>query len=168
MELRGHSLANLLKRSAARYPQRMAIVCGEVRWTYAQFVQLCDRLAAGLASIGVMKGDRIGILARNSHAFAAMRFALARLGAVLVPVNFMLNSNEAAYILGHSGARLLATDSGLADVARSAAQTAGILQLLWMPSEESTDPEHGMLNFNVLAESKSMPPAPEPVINLSR
>ena len=161
MQLRAHSLANLLTRSAARYPQRMAIVCGEVRWSYAQFAQLCDRLAAGLASIGVTKGDRVAILARNSHAFAAMRFALARLGAILVPVNFMLTSNEAAYILGHSGARLLATDSGLADVARSAAQTAGILQLIWLPSEELTDPEHDMLNFNVLAESQFARPEVE-------
>jgi fatty-acyl-CoA synthase len=45
------------------------------------------------------------VLARNSHGFAALRFALARLGAVMVPVNFMLNADEVAYILRHAGAQ---------------------------------------------------------------
>jgi fatty-acyl-CoA synthase len=52
-----------------------------------------------LAEQGVTKGSRVAILARNSHAFAAMRFALARLGAVLVPINFMLKAQEIAFIL---------------------------------------------------------------------
>ena len=60
------------------------------------------------------------MLARNSHAFVAMRFALARLGAVLVPINFMLKAEEVAYILRHAGATMLATDSGLAPLARAA------------------------------------------------
>ena len=81
---RRHTLGDLLHRSAARFPNKLAIVCGPVRWTYREFDALCDRLAAGLAEQGIVKGDRVAILARNSHAFAALRFALARLGAVLV------------------------------------------------------------------------------------
>ena len=111
---RRQTLGDLLHRSAARHPHKLAIACGPVRWTYREFDALCDRLAAGLAQQGIAKGDRVAILARNSHAFAALRFALARLGAVLVPINFMLKAEEAAYILRHAGARLLATDSGLA------------------------------------------------------
>jgi fatty-acyl-CoA synthase len=154
-QLHSQALADLLKRSAARHPRRTAIVCGEVTWTYQRFAGLCDRLAAGLADVGVGRADRIAILARNSHAFAAMRFAIARLGAVLVPVNFMLNGDEAAYILAHSGARMLATDSSLADVARAAARSAGIPQLVWMPGELPAPPEPDMLNFNELCESTS-------------
>ena len=56
----------------------------------------------GLAGIGVRSGDRVAILSRNSHAFAALRFALARLGAVLVPINFMLTAEEIADRLGVS------------------------------------------------------------------
>ena len=85
---------------------------------------------------GIVKGERVAVLARNSHAFAALRFALARLGAVMVPVNFMLNADEAAYILRHAGARLLATDSGLLGLARdAAARDTQVAQLLWLPSE---------------------------------
>ena len=119
--LRRQTLADLLRRSAARHPDKLAIACGERRWTYREFDALCARLAAGLAQEGIAKGDRVAILARNSHGFAAMRFALARLGAVLVPINFMLKAEEVAYILRHAGATMLATDSGLAALARSAA-----------------------------------------------
>ena len=78
---RRQTLADLLRRSAARTPDKTAIICGETRWTYAEFDAIVNRLAAGLAGQGVGKGDRIAILARNSHAFAALRFAVARLGA---------------------------------------------------------------------------------------
>ena len=75
--LRRHTLGDLLHRSAARYPNKLAITCGATHWTYAEFDQLCDRLAAGLAQRGVGKGDGVAVLARNSHGFAALRFALA-------------------------------------------------------------------------------------------
>lgn len=97
-------------------PGRTALVCGEVRWSYAELDAVVERVAQGLRGIGVGAGDKVAILARNSHAFtlSAMRFAIARAGAVLVPVNFMLNADELAYILGHCGARVLCTDSDLA------------------------------------------------------
>jgi fatty-acyl-CoA synthase len=85
-----HTLSDLLRRSAARHPEQPAIACGDVCWTYREFDAVCTRLAAGLAAHGIARGDRVAVLARNSHAFAALRFSVARLGAVLVPVNFML------------------------------------------------------------------------------
>jgi fatty-acyl-CoA synthase len=107
-----------------------------VRWTYAELDDLCSRLAAGLADRGVAKGTRVAVLARNSHAFVALRFALARLGAVLVPINFMLKPDEVAYILRHAGAVLLATDSGLAPVARAAAARYVGAEFVRLPSED--------------------------------
>jgi len=150
---RRHTLGELLSRSAARHPDKLAVACGEARYSYREFDTLASRLAAGLAGQGIAKGDRVAMLARNSHAFAAMRFALARLGAVLVPINFMLKADEAAYILRHAGARLLATDSGLAPLARdAAARDTRVEQLLWMPAEEASDPAPGMLDWRTLAE----------------
>ncbi len=158
--LRRQTLGELLHRSAARHPDKLAVACGATRWTYAEFDALCDRLAAGLAEHGVAKGDRVAILARNSHGFAAMRFALARLGAVLVPINFMLKAEEAAYILRHAGARLLATDSGLAALAREAAALdTQVAQLIWLPSEDPGEPVPGMLHLDELAASTAALPA---------
>ena len=158
--LRRQTLADVLHRSAARHPDRLAIACGELRWTYAEFDALVSRLGAGLAAQGVAKGDRVAVLARNSHAFAALRFALARIGAVLVPINFMLKADEAAYILRHAGASMLATDSALAGLARAAAALdTAVQQFLWLPSEGPSDPEPGMLRFDDLAAGSA--PLPE-------
>jgi len=65
-----------------------------------------------------------------------MRFALARLGAILVPVNFMLKADEVAYILRHAQAQMLATDSGLAELARAAAALDTYIQD-WRPPSTS-------------------------------
>lgn len=157
---RRHTLADLLHRSAARHPHKTAVICGAVHWTYREFDAIASRVAAGLAERGIAQGERVAILARNSHAFAAMRFALARLGAVLVPINFMLKAEEAAYILRHAGARWLCTDSGLAPLAQAAAALdTKVEQLLWMPAEDASEPVPGMLSFDTLAASTA--PCPD-------
>ena len=121
-QARGQTLGDLLRRSARRFPEKSAIECGaEVRWSYGEFDDLCDRLAGALVGEGVVRGQRVAVLARNSHTFALLRFALARAGAVIVPINFMLNEEEVAFILEHSGASRLCTDAEFVDVARAAA-----------------------------------------------
>jgi fatty-acyl-CoA synthase len=156
---RRHTLADLLHRSAARVPYKLAIACGQVRWTYAEFDRLSARLAAGLAQQGVSKGSRVAILARNSHAFVAMRFALARLGAVLVPINFMLKAEEVAFILRHAGVTILATDTALSSLARGAAALAtAVRNLIWLPAEEPSEPQADMINFEGLSSCSAQIP----------
>ena len=152
------TLGDLLRRTARRFPRKLAIRCGSTDWTYAEFDAICNRLANGLAEQGVESGDRVAILARNSHAFAALRFALARLGAVLVPINFMLNAEEARFIIEHSGARLLCVDSGLTELGRDASRGTAVRQLLWLPSEEHSEPAEGLLRFDELLGHGSEPP----------
>jgi fatty-acyl-CoA synthase len=159
---RRQSLGDILRRSAARAPTKTAIICGNVRWSYAEVHHITERVAAGLSRRGIAKGSRVAVMARNSHAFAAIRFALARLGAVLVPVNYMLKAEEVAYILRHAGAVLLATDAGLAPLARAAAaQAACVHDLVWMPGEDCGS-EHAeppdMLSFHALAACEETPP----------
>jgi fatty-acyl-CoA synthase len=150
-QARRHTLADLLRRSAERHPGKPAVACGSVRWSYREFDAVCDALAAGLASEGVVKGERVAVLARNSHGFAALRFALARLGAVLVPINFMLKPEEAAYILRHAGAKLLATDHTLAALARAAARLdTKVERFIALPAEDPGPALAGMLSFDSL------------------
>lgn len=152
------TLGDLLRRTAARVPQKTAICCGERTWTYAQFDRLCDELSAGLVDLGILPAERVAILSRNSDAFIAIRFALARIGAILVPVNFMLNAKEAAYILRHSGARLLCVDSELAELGRAAAALdTEVEQLIWLPSEQDTLPPTGIKRFDEIRLSKVPP-----------
>jgi fatty-acyl-CoA synthase len=158
--IRRQTLADLLRRSAKRDPTKTAIVCGATRWTFAEFDDLTDRLAAGLSRMGVGKASRVAVLARNSHGFAALRFALARLGAVLVPINFMLKAEEVAYILRHAQAETLATDSGLAELAQAAAALdTAVRQFVWLPSEDATQPVASMTAFDALTARNEAPPA---------
>lgn len=101
----------MLRRSALRHKDRVAIICGEVVWSYAELDLLADRIGNGLRAKGIGKGDRVAIVARNSHAFMAVRFAAARIGAVLVPINFMLSVEDTRYILDHSGSSMLLLDA---------------------------------------------------------
>jgi fatty-acyl-CoA synthase len=158
--IRRQTIADLLHRTAKRYPAKTGLVCGGTRWTFAEFDAVVDRVAAGLSRLGVGHASRVAVLARNSHAFAAMRFALARLGAVLVPINFMLKAEEVAYILKHAGAQMLATDTGLANTARAAAaMDTDVKQFVWLPSEEASQPVAGMTSFEDLAATQA--PAPD-------
>ncbi len=122
---RQHSVGDLLRRTALRHPDKLAVVFGDQRFTYAEFDAAVNRAAGALAARGLRKGDRLALLGRNSWSFAVLVFATAKLGVVLVPVNFMLNADEIAFILGHSGASGMVVDDALIDTAEKAIATAG-------------------------------------------
>jgi fatty-acyl-CoA synthase len=161
--LRRQTLADTLRRNAQRVPNRLGLACGATRWSYAELHGACERLAAGLALRGIRRGDKVAVLARNSHGFVALRYALMRLGAIMVPINFMLQADDVAFILSHSGARMLACDSGMADVGRKAAALAPhVSEFLWLPSEEESAPVEGMTNLHALIEAGGEPPGVGP------
>ena len=66
--IRRQTIADLLRRTAKREPHKPGLRCGEVSWTFAEFDAVVDRVAAGLARMGVQHGTPFAILARNSHA----------------------------------------------------------------------------------------------------
>jgi fatty-acyl-CoA synthase len=117
---RRHTIGDLLSKSAARFPDRTAVVWRRSRETYAEFNATVNRTAHSLRERGVGKGDRIALLVHNCREFAVLYFALAKLGAISVPLNFMLNADELAFILDHSGATGLAAEDALAPVAERA------------------------------------------------
>ncbi|WP_255218854.1 acyl-CoA synthetase [Actinomadura formosensis] len=123
---RQHSVGDLLHRTARRYPDRVAVVDGDLRVTYAEFDVAVNRAAHALAARGLGKGDRIALLSHNCWQYAVLAFATAKLGVVLVPVNFMLNADEIAYIVGHSGASGIIAEDALAATAEKALATAGV------------------------------------------
>ncbi len=123
---RQQSMGTMLRRSAARHRDKPAIICGETIWSYAALDRIADRLCNGLRAAGVLEGDRVAVMARNSHGFVALRFAVARAGAVLVPINFMLNIDDTRYILEHAGPSMLFVDASTEVVARAAAEGSDI------------------------------------------
>jgi fatty-acyl-CoA synthase len=124
---RAHGLSELLHRSAARYPGKVALIDGDRSLTFAALDAAVDATAAALLDRGLAQGDRVALLARNSWQFAVLSFATARAGLVLVPVNFMLGADEVAFILEHSGASGVVADGGaLLATMSEAVEHAGI------------------------------------------
>ncbi|WP_166134186.1 fatty acyl-CoA synthetase [Nocardioides ochotonae] len=121
---RQHALGDLPRRTAQRFPDKPAIIDGAVELTFAELDAVVDRTAAALAAAGFEKGDRLALLCHNCWQFAVLDFAAARVGVVLVPVNFMLGGAEVAYILDHAGARGFVVEDALVPVALEALDAA--------------------------------------------
>ena len=107
-----------LERSAAVYPQRAACIYNGAVTTYAKFDERVRRQAAALRRAGVGPGDRVAFLLPNLLAMLEANYGPMGIGAVLVALNIRLSAREIAYILNHSGAKVLVFDSELADTAR--------------------------------------------------
>ncbi len=79
-----------LYRAIDLYGRKTGVVCGENRFTYAQFGERCERLAAGLLSEGIAKGDRVAYLSFNTHQLLEGYFGVLLAGAVMMPLNVRL------------------------------------------------------------------------------
>ena len=95
------------RRSRRLYGDREAVVDGARRFTYAEFLERCDRWSSALQALGVSRGDRVATVSSNSHALLEAFYAVPQIGAVLVPINYRLTADDIAYILEHSGARVV-------------------------------------------------------------
>ncbi len=122
---RSHSLGDIPRRSARRFPDKTAIIDGGVLLTFAEFERLVDRATAALSDNGFRPGSRIALLAHNCWQYAVLAFATARAGVVLVPINFMLTAEEIAYILEHSKVSGLVVEADLIPAAEQAMTLGG-------------------------------------------
>jgi fatty-acyl-CoA synthase len=95
------------RRARKLYGGREAVVDGDLRLTYEQFFERCDRWSAALQAMGVDKGDRVAYIAPNTHEQLESFYAVPQIGAVLVPINYRLTADDFVYITNHSGAMVL-------------------------------------------------------------
>ena len=104
---------DFLHRAAYLYPDKVAVVHGQRRYSYRELAERSWRLANALRSAGLAKGDRVATLLFNSPAMLEAHFGVPAAGGILVAVNNRLSSAEVGYILRHSGARYLLLDTTL-------------------------------------------------------
>src|SRR5579863_4534152 len=122
MPLSGTSPLNptyFLDRAAKHFPERTAIIDGNRRFAYREFGERSHRLAGLLRGAGARQGDRIAALCTNSHVMLEMHNGVPMAGCALVPMNIRLASQEMAYILENSGARILIATHEFAQAART-------------------------------------------------
>ncbi len=110
----------MMRRAWRLYPEREAVVDGDVRLTYHELFTRSDRWSALLQRrYGIGHGDRVALISPNSHTALTAFTAVPRIGAVLVPVNFRLAADDFAYIVRHSGARVVFVHPDLAPAVES-------------------------------------------------
>jgi len=95
------------RRTGVLYRDREAVVDGNLRLTYGEFFDRCNRWSCALQRLGVAAGDRVAYIAPNTHAQLESFYAVPQIGAVLVPINYRLSADEFAYIINHSGASVV-------------------------------------------------------------
>ena len=151
------NVGDSLTRTAARHPDRTAIVDGERRWTYAALNAWVNRLAHGLAARGYGRGDALALAAGNSAEFLVTYYACAKLGLVCVPVNLGWRPDEVAYVLQDSGARGIVVEAQLVDaLAPAVEQSPGVGDVIVAPGTGA--PAAGRLLLDdVLADAVSEP-----------
>ncbi|HEY7711935.1 MAG TPA: AMP-binding protein, partial [Candidatus Entotheonella sp.] len=109
---------SFLRRSTAVFPDKTAVVYNDMRYTYREFNQRVNRLASALQKAGVVKGDRVAFLSPNIPPMLEAHYGVPLAGGILVAINTRLAAPEIAYILNHSGAKVLGVDHELAALVR--------------------------------------------------
>jgi fatty-acyl-CoA synthase len=98
------------RRTRRLHGAREAVVDGDLRLSYEEFFDRCDRWSAALQGLDVRPGDRVATIAPNTHGQLESFYAVPQIGAVLVPVNYRLTPDDFVYIVNHSGATVVCVD----------------------------------------------------------
>ncbi len=141
------NVGDSLTRTAARYPDALALADGTRRLTYGEFNRLVNRFAAGLTGRGYRRGDALALASGNSVEFLVTYYACAKLGVVCVPVNLGWRPDEVSYVLGHSRSRGIVIESQLVPVlAEVIGKQEGVADVIVAPG---TDGETGIRSGDI-------------------
>ncbi len=99
---RRNTLGDILSRTSERKPNQIAIAYKNNEVTYKDLDHCVNQTAHAFLADGMKKGDRISVMSKNSLEFVIVNFALARIGAVMIPINYMLHIEDITYIVDHA------------------------------------------------------------------
>ena len=120
------TIADIVRRSAGRFRDDVAIEFGDRTWTYARLDAAVTAVARELKELGATKGDRVAAYGKNSDLYALLYLGCARAGLIHVPVNYQLKNDELDYILDNSGAGIVFGDADLIDAVTATPVGAGL------------------------------------------
>ena len=151
-----HPLQDLLTRTANRLPNKVAVIDEERRFTYRQLEEYSNRFAAGLARRGVLKSDRVGILAPNCVEFEIAFFGIIKVGAIATTINSGYREREIAHQINDSGAETLVVHEDLLETAVTARDaTPGLKRVIVIKDNF----EDGESFWGVIENAPSTPPS---------
>ena len=111
---------SFLPRAANLFPNKDAVVYGDRRYSWSQCYKRCRSLASAISKLGVSTGDTVSVIAANTPEMVEAHYGIAMAGAVLNSINVRLDADTIAYILDHSEAKILITDTGFSPSVKEA------------------------------------------------
>ena len=111
---------SFLPRAANLFPNKDAVVYGDRRYSWSQCYKRCRSLASAISKLDVSTGDTVSVIAANTPEMVEAHYGIAMAGAVLNSINVRLDADTIAYILDHSEAKILITDTGFSPSVKEA------------------------------------------------
>ncbi len=142
------TLGTLLEERAERYPQKTYLLFQEQEYSYGEFNKIVNCVANGFRGLGIKKGTHVGIHLPNCTQFLFATFALAKIGAPIVPTNLALKPNELSYILNHADAEMVVTNHASLGVMQSIQDQCDKLKTIVIV--DSSEPLTGAIGWNQL------------------
>jgi fatty-acyl-CoA synthase len=145
-------VTDFLDRAVRLYPDKIAVVDGDLRLTYREINERVNRLSNALLDIGLERGDRVCMLSPNSHFYLESFYATAQVGLVLVPLNYRLVAADHKYILNHAGVSAVLVDWEYTDVVDEIrAELPNVKH--WVVAQDKGEPKPGWLSWNTLVDA---------------
>ena len=159
MGLRDFTIYDMICRNAMLYPERDAVVFGDRRMSHMDYKIACDRCAAGLVDAGVQLGDRIAIVAHNSDRYLVLYGAAAKIGAVVLLVNWRFQQDEIQFVLADCTPKLVFAGKEYQEAVAAAAQDIASIEGFYGMEGETT--EGAFKSFGTLLIDKGADQYPE-------
>jgi acyl-CoA synthetase (AMP-forming)/AMP-acid ligase II len=151
-------LGELIARNARKFPDKEAVIFGDTRLTYREFDGRINRLAHAFQDMGVGKGDKVAFLMLNCNQYLECYFALAKIGAVAVPLNFRLHPEEITYIVNNADAVAMVLGEQFVDTVREVRKNLPVVRQY---ISVTAAPLEGMLHYETLIQKY---PEEEPLV----
>jgi acyl-CoA synthetase (AMP-forming)/AMP-acid ligase II len=130
------NISELLARNARKFPDKTAIIDGDIELSYVEVDRMVNRLASSLSRLGICQGDKVILYMPNTKEFVFAYFAVLRLGAIVVPVNARLTAAEVKYIIDHSEAKAVIAHDW---IYQELASLVGHDDAIWIKTGEAKD-----------------------------
>ena len=150
---------DFLRRAAKLYPDKVAIIDGERRFTYRRYQERANQLAHALLGLGIQPGDRVCILSPNSHFFLESYYGVTQIGAIIVPLNFRLTAADHEYIIEHAGVKAVLVDWEYTKVVDSIRPNLTTVEHWIVAQDEGAAPD-GWTDWEHLIERQPATPTP--------
>src|SRR5215510_3694807 len=157
MDAQGFTVYDLLVRGASLHRDAPALIQGPRQWSFRELLERADRLAAGLAGLGIGKGDRICVLAQNDVGYVDLYGACARQGIIAYPINWRLTAQEVERVLERASPAMMVADASTLTVVGEWPRTKpGVAH--WYQLGEAA-PAPGFTALSTLYRDGAPPPA---------